>query len=73
MGKQSITVLLVEDEPTLGMIITDTLTENGFIIHAAPDGEKGLRDFFQLRRYFGNRCNDAANGWFRDGTPHQAN
>src|SRR3712207_6363662 len=49
MGKQSITVLLVEDEPTLAMIITDTLTENGFIIHAAPDGEKGLRDFFQLR------------------------
>jgi len=49
MGKQSITVLLVEDEPTLAMIITATLTENGFIIHAAPDGEKGLRDFFQLR------------------------
>ena len=49
MGKQSITVLLVEDEPTLAMIITDTLTENGFIIHAAPDGEKRLRDFFQLR------------------------
>ena len=33
MSKNKITVLLVEDEQTLAMIITDTLEENDFIIH----------------------------------------
>ena len=35
MSKNDITVLLVEDELTLAMIIKDTLEENGFTIHTA--------------------------------------
>ena len=49
MNKKEITVLLVEDELTLAMIIKDTLEENGFSIHTAADGEEGLRLFFELR------------------------
>ena len=43
MSKNEITVLLVEDEVTLAMIIKDTLEESGFTIHTAGDGEEGLR------------------------------
>ena len=49
MSKNDITVLLVEDELTLAMIINDTLEENGFTIHTASDGEEGLHLFFELR------------------------
>ena len=49
MSKNEITVLLVEDELTLAMIIKDTLEDSGFIIHTAADGEEGLRLFFELR------------------------
>ena len=48
MSKNDITVLLVEDELTLAMIIKDTLEENGFTIHTASDGEEGLHLFFCL-------------------------
>ena len=40
---EKITVLLVEDEQTLAMIIKDTLEGQNFIIHTAADGEEGLR------------------------------
>ncbi len=46
---EKITVLLVEDEQTLAMIIKDTLEGQNFIIHTASDGEEGLRKFFDLR------------------------
>lgn len=46
---EKITVLLVEDEQTLAMIIKDTLEGQNFIIHTAADGEEGLRLFFDLR------------------------
>ena len=36
---EKITVLLVEDEQTLAMIIKDTLEGQNFIIHTAADGE----------------------------------
>ena len=49
MSKNEITVLLVEDEVTLAMIIKDTLEESGFTIHTAGDGEEGLHLFFELR------------------------
>ena len=64
MSKNKITVLLVEDEQTLAMIIKDTLEENDFIIHTANDGEEGLSLF--LRTSSGctcSRCDDAENGW----------
>lgn len=46
---ERITVLLVEDELTLAMIIKDTLEGQEFIIHTANDGEEGLRMFYNLR------------------------
>ncbi|GAB6868751.1 response regulator transcription factor [Bacteroides rodentium JCM 16496] len=49
MIMEKITVLLVEDEQTLAMIIKDTLEGQNFIIHTADDGEEGLRLFFNLR------------------------
>ena len=48
MSKNKITVLLVEDEQTLAMIIKDTLEENDFIIHTASDGEEGLNHFIRM-------------------------
>lgn len=46
---KQIRVLLVEDEATLSMIICDTLTDEGFDIHCAKDGEEGLEQFLQHR------------------------
>ena len=37
------TVLLVEDEPLLGELMTEALTEKGFEVHAAPDAGDALR------------------------------
>ncbi len=60
---EKITVLLVEDEQTLAMIIKDTLEGQNFIIHTAADGEEGLRKFFDLRpRRAGSRRDDAPHG-----------
>lgn len=47
--ERGLTVLLVEDEQTLAMIIKDTLEGQEFIIHTAANGEEGLRAFFDLR------------------------
>ena len=44
-----IKVLLVEDETTLSMIITDTLQDEGFDIVAAMDGHEGLSLFHQQK------------------------
>ena len=49
MSKNDITVLLVEDELTLAMIIKDTLEENDFTLTIAANGEEGLRMFFDIR------------------------
>ncbi len=38
-------ILLVEDDATLSMIISDTLERDGFEVVVAPDGEKGLLSF----------------------------
>lgn len=45
----TIRVLLVEDEQTLGMIVKDTLTDEGFEIELAQNGVEGLRLFFECR------------------------
>lgn len=48
MKNEKINVLLVEDEPTLAMIIHDTLEETGlFTIRIMENGEKGLRSFLE--------------------------
>ena len=44
-----IKVLLVEDETTLSMIITDTLQDEGFDIVAAMDGREGLAAFHKQK------------------------
>ena len=44
-----IRVLLVEDEPTLAMIIKDTLDNQEFEILLAADGEEGLAKYKELR------------------------
>ena len=36
-------VLLVEDEPLLGELMTEALTEKGFEVHSAPDAGDALR------------------------------
>ena len=72
MSKNEITVLLVEDEVTLAMIIKDTLEESGFTIHTAGDGEEGLHLFFELRPAV-LVADDAENGWIRNGAPYPAN
>jgi DNA-binding response OmpR family regulator len=41
------TVLLVEDEPELGMIVKDSLEVRGFTVLYAADGEAGLAMFHQ--------------------------
>ncbi|GAB4044499.1 response regulator transcription factor [Spirosoma jeollabukense] len=43
------TVLLIEDEPALGMIVKDSLEVRGFTVRYATDGEVGLAMFRQER------------------------
>ena len=59
---EKITVLLVEDEQTLAMIIKDTLEGQNFIIHTAADGEEGLRKSSTSPRRAGGRRDDAPHG-----------
>ena len=41
------TVLLIEDEPSLGLIVKDSLESRGFAVQLAADGEAGLQLFRQ--------------------------
>jgi DNA-binding response OmpR family regulator len=41
------TVLLIEDEPSLGLIVKDSLESRGFAVQLAADGEAGLALFRQ--------------------------
>jgi DNA-binding response OmpR family regulator len=43
------TILLIEDEPALGMIVKDSLEVRGFTVRYAPDGDVGLVMFHQER------------------------
>jgi len=38
-------VLVVEDEILISKLIAEVLCENGFAVHAVPDGEEALRYF----------------------------
>jgi two-component system response regulator TrcR len=46
---EKIKVLLVEDEPTLAMIIKDTLDGNEFDITLAANGEEGLSRYAEIK------------------------
>jgi DNA-binding response OmpR family regulator len=41
------TILLIEDEPSLGLIVKDSLESRGFTVQLAADGEAGLQLFRQ--------------------------
>ena len=41
--KKELAVLLVEDEPLLGELMTEALIDQGFEVHAAPDARDALR------------------------------
>ncbi|WP_035567134.1 response regulator transcription factor [Hymenobacter sp. IS2118] len=41
------TILLIEDEPSLGLIVKDSLESRGFTVQYAADGEAGLHLFRQ--------------------------
>ena len=41
--KKDPAVLLVEDEPLLGELMTEALIDQGFEVHAAPDANNALR------------------------------
>lgn len=41
--KREPAVLLVEDEPLLGELMTEALIDQGFEVHAAPDANDALR------------------------------
>ena len=42
-------ILLVEDDPSLGMILKEYLTIKGYNVELAMDGEKGLHAFLKCR------------------------
>lgn len=46
-SQPTIRLLLVEDDPTLSMILKDTLEEQGFCVQIATDGMEGLKQFFE--------------------------
>ena len=67
-----IKVLLVEDEQSLAMILSDTLEAQGFEMRTAGDGEEGLRMFEKLKTWcLGGGRDDAQDGGLRDGSPYQ--
>jgi DNA-binding response OmpR family regulator len=45
MNKEMATILLIEDELALGMIVRDSLEVRGFTVDYAADGEEGLKAF----------------------------
>jgi len=42
---EPIKILLVEDDPSLGFVIQDTLSEAGYKVHLSRDGKEGLQQF----------------------------
>ncbi len=40
-------ILLVEDDPNLGLLLQEFLTDNGYETHLATDGNAGLKQFWQ--------------------------
>ena len=43
MSEKKKTVLIVEDEPAVALALTDTLTQEGYTVLSAMDGDKGLQ------------------------------
>ncbi|MFT6175568.1 MAG: DNA-binding response OmpR family regulator, partial [Cryomorphaceae bacterium] len=42
---EPIKILLVEDDPSLGFVIQDTLSVAGYMVHLSRDGKEGLKQF----------------------------
>ena len=43
------TVLIIEDEPTMADILAENLSEEGYDVEVAPDGNAGLRTWRTLK------------------------
>lgn len=43
MKKETRTILFVEDEPLLGALMSDALTDRGFVVHVAPNANDALQ------------------------------
>jgi len=43
--KEVVKILLVEDDPSLGFVIQDTLSVAGYKVHLSRDGKEGLKQF----------------------------
>lgn len=41
----SISILLVEDDSSLGFVVQDILRAEGYVVHLATDGKEGLKQF----------------------------
>lgn len=66
-----IKVLLVEDETSLAMILSDTLEAQGFEMRTAHDGEEGLRMFAEQKPdVLVADVMMPKMEWFRDGAPY---
>lgn len=44
---EKIKILLVEDDPTLGFVVKDSLQDNGYDVVHCPDGETGFQQFMK--------------------------
>ena len=49
MSKEKLKILLVEDDPNLGVLLVDYLESEGFEVKLCTDGELGLQAF---QKYF---------------------
>ena len=45
MSKEKLKILLVEDDPNLGVLLVDYLESEGFEVKLCTDGELGLEAF----------------------------
>ena len=47
MAETKAKILLVEDDPTLGFVVKDSLQDNGYDVVHCPDGETGFQQFMK--------------------------
>ena len=64
---EKIKVLLVEDEPTLAMIIKDTLDGERVRYHPSGEWRGGPPVMRRSTRHYRSGYHDAQDGWFHDG------
>ena len=43
------TILLIDDDISLSNLLAEYLQDQGYVVHTASDGQKGLLTFFELK------------------------